>query len=208
MLKPLVNSKTYFFLIHGLNSSGRTMLPIKYFLEKKQMYNTYIIEYPSRTLSLNNSIKYVNNEILKIIKKDDFKNSILIGQSLGGLISMKIHNTSGLKPKLAISICSPLHGSNFLKYLEDNLHKSIQDRFYKPVYKDILLMNNRPQIPPMHEYKTISTTFLDEKSSFDGILYVNETKYDEENHVNIPFHNHYSLFISPILMKYLNDILF
>jgi len=212
MLKPLVPSKTYFFLIHGLNSSGKSMLPIKYFLERNYMYNTYLIEYPSKSLSLNDSILYVNNEILKIINKNDYKNSILIGQSLGGLISMKIHNTTGLKPKMSIAICSPLHGSKFLKYLEDNLHSTLQDKFYRPVYKDLLEMNNIPQIPPMHDYKTISSTFLDVSkynvSNFDGMVYLSETMYEKQHHINIPYHNHYTIFFSPLLLKYLNKILF
>ena len=198
----MIAHKTYFFLVHGLATSSKTLKPVEYLIKSKGFYNVYNIQYNSTQLRLSDSIQSVHNNILRIINKNDAKNSIIIGQSLGGVIAMNLHRKTGFKPRAVVSIASPLQGCRFLKSLKGILPNSVQDHYYKPVYSDLMDMSDNINHPPEHEYYTISTSLP--KMEFDGLIHTDETYYDISKHVFIRGHDHFTLFGSPLMLSVLS----
>jgi hypothetical protein len=114
---------------------------------------------------------------------------IIIGLSYGGLLATQIYKK--LNVVLAIAIASPLKHNKFLHYLKKKVSISIwkklidngaYDSVIKKIYK-----------PPPHKYKTISTSFP--MTKFDGCVYKNETYWDMDNHIHIPWSGHGLIFI-------------
>lgn len=199
--------KTFVFLIHGLDSTKNSMKVIEQFLLYQGYFHVYNLEYDSCNLSLVESTKIIYKQISEIINVNiDDENSILIGHSLGGLISMKINEICNFKPRLSISICSPLQGSEMLNILKKNLPKKIQDHYYKPVYEDLMKMTKKYNKNPVHNYKTISSTLIP-YIKFDGLIWVEEMKYDNELNHNMILHDHFTIVFSPFLLYSLNRIL-
>jgi hypothetical protein len=195
----------YIFLIHGLGPQliSYTMSPLKWSLEKQGYQNVHIISYPATSINLYNSVKHVDNEMRKIIKEDNVE-IVLIGQSLGGLICHELHKHNW-NIKASITVASPHRGSNMLKNLNNVIPTAVTDKIKYPVFQDILERIGEPQVPP-HKFFTISTS-LYPSSTFDGRIYVSETKINEENHIHIPYNSYWTIFLDPRLFTIVKDIL-
>ncbi len=108
------------FLLHGLGAHPITLLPLELALNYVGFKNTHKLSYPVDTLPFEECLDDVYNKIISLIDKDD--PIVLIGQSMGGVVSNNLH-TRGLNIKHAIYIGSPLHGANLL-----NVNLKIQNR--------------------------------------------------------------------------------
>lgn len=194
---------TMIFMLHGLGSRPCTLLPLEIYLNWCGWRNTHKISYPVDDLSLEDSTEYVKKIILNIIQPDN--QIVVIGQSIGGLVGSKLHE-KGIDVSLLIPIVAPLHGAYFLKQLEDNLHDAIMSRVKKPIYEELIKMHqNGVQASPPHKYHTISVNWP--LTTFDGCVYVDETKFDDENHTHLRWADHRTIFIDPRLWHTINKIL-
>jgi len=187
------------FLIHGLGGTTHSLKPLVYYLNYIGYQNVHLISYPARTAPLNISIKYVNNEMLKIIDKKH--EIIVIGQSLGGVICHELHK-HGWDIQQSITIGSPHHGSSLLTFAQSVVHDKIAKYLHRPVYDDLLV-----HIPttPNHPHYTISTSFAP-CIPFDGQVWIVETKVGSK-HIHIPFNNHWTIFLDPRLFKTVEGLL-
>jgi pimeloyl-ACP methyl ester carboxylesterase len=191
---------TPIFLLHGLGSHTITLLPLKKFLNYYDYKNVHSISYPVNDLSIKDSVEYVDKEIEKITPKNI--EIILVGQSMGGVISNNMH-TKGWKIKKAVYIGSPLHGAQLLNYLNDILPDFVVKILKKPAH-DILMDKEREEEPP-HDYHTISMGWFN--TEFDGCVYKDETILDPENHTHLKWADHRTVFLNPRLFYHiLNSI--
>ena len=120
---------------------------------------------------------------------------IIIGQSFGGLVANSLHTKGWTNIKKAIYIGAPLHGARFLHQLNDKLPQFIIDRFHNQAYA--FLMEKMHEDPPPHPYHTLSMGWM--RFSFDGCVYKNETKFNDENHTHMSFSDHRFIFANPRL---------
>ena len=200
-----MNPLIFIFLIHGLGGTTTSLKPLESYLKYIGYKNTYMINYPSRTVDLDTSINFVNTEMRKVfLDKQPRKvpEIILIGQSLGGIICHEMHRY-GWNITKSITVGSPHGGSSFLKYIKSITPTNIAKYFEKPVFNDLLIQT--PTIPT-HKHYTISTSFAP-FIPFDGQVWVNETKDYASEHTHIHFNNHWTIFIDPRLFMTISRIL-
>lgn len=181
------------FLLHGLGAHPVTLWPMEQYLSFMGGFvNTYRLSYPVDELEFEDSLDYVDSEMLKYVGKD--QEVILIGQSMGGLIANSLHK-KGWKIMMAVYIGSPLHGADLLNQLEAALPSKIRDVLYKKSY-DFLKSKGKEDDPP-HPYHTISMAWP--FTMFDGCVYKDETMLDERNHTHLPWADHRTVFANPRL---------
>lgn len=189
------------FLLHGLGSHTLTLQPLKIYLNYVGYDNIHLISYPVDRLELNESIDYVDQEMIKYANKK-INNIIIVGQSMGGVVANNLHK-KGWNIQKTIYIGSPLHGANLLNQLEQVLPTFIKDYFYKKPYD--ILKNKEKEIEPPHDYKTISMGWFN--SEFDGCVYKNETILNPENHIHLSWADHRTIFANPRLWKLVRDLI-
>jgi len=195
-----INCLTPVFLLHGLGARPITLLPLELYLNYQGYKNTYRLSYPVDKLSINASVEWVNNELLKRVSKE--QEIILIGQSAGGRIANELH-TKGWKIKLAIYIGSPLSGAKLLNQLESILPTFVRNALYKKPYDDLKIIK-KPKIPP-HPHHSITMGWFN--TQFDGCVYQNEAKLNQKNHTHLAWSDHRSIFANPRLWWLIVDLI-
>lgn len=188
-----MNILTPIFLLHGLGCSPITLLPLELYLNYKGYKNTYRISYPASTLRLDKSIEYVDNELSEKANKSKDE-IILIGQSLGGRIANELYS-KGWKIKFAIYIGSPLSGARLLNQLESWVPTRIRNLLYKTPYDDLKIVKNKLSPPHPHHCITMGWANM----MFDGCVYVDEGKIDDDNHTHLSWADHTTIFANPRL---------
>jgi len=188
-------------MLHGLGGHPATLLPLELFLNFCGYNNTHKISYSVDELSLEECLDYVDKEMLTITKSRT-EEVVLIGQSMGGVVSNNMH-TKGWNIKLAIYIGSPLHGANLLNQLEKKLPDKVKNYFYKKPYD--FLKNKDFEPEPPHPYKTVSMGWF--FSDFDGCVYKNETILDPKHHTHLQWADHRTIFANPRLGALVKSLL-
>lgn len=205
---------TPIILIHGLAGIAGTsfihlsLYPLKKYLEYYNHKNVYIIKYPSDYLTIENSLEYVSQEILKVTNKET--EIIIVGQSMGGVIAFNLHNL-GWKIKMAISVGSPLNGARLITQIENVIKKNTPKSIYDltvwllKTQGHIELQKEMKQKTPPHKYKTISLGWCN--SNFDGCVYKDEAIISEENNIHLCWADHRTIFLNPRLWFQIHDLI-
>lgn len=188
-------------MLHGLGAHPTTLLLLELYLNHMGWSNTHKPYYPIDKMTFDETMDYVDREITNIVQ-DREQEIILIGQSMGGVVSNNLHKR-GWNIKKAIYIGSPLHGASLLHQLEKILPTKIRDQLYKLPY-DYLKMKGREEIPP-HPYKTISMGWF--FTDFDGCVYKNETILEDEHHIHLVWADHRTIFANPRLWILVEQLL-
>jgi pimeloyl-ACP methyl ester carboxylesterase len=177
------------FLIHGIGASSITLWPLEKYLNYKGLKKTFKIDYPVNKMTLLESVNYIDTELNKLANKKD--KIILIGQSMGGVISNELHK-KGWKIEKAIYVVAPLNGARLLNKLKNILSDKIVNFMHKPPYDH--LMKEEQALEPPHDYHTIGVSwpFL----NFDGCVYKDETILDENKHSHLRWLDHRTAFVS------------
>ena len=193
------------FLIHGIGASSITLWPLEKYLNYKGFKNTFKIDYPVNKMTFLDSVNYVDAEISKLADKEKDK-IILIGQSMGGVISNELHK-KGWKIEKAIYVVAPLNGADLLNKLIRRLPERFTNFMHIPPYDH--LMKGEKAIEPPHAYHTIGVSwpFMD----FDGCVYKEEAILDEKKHSHLRWLDHRTAFVSirlwmEVYNKLLHDI--
>lgn len=191
---------TPIFLLHGLGGHAITLSPLKKYLEYYGHKEIYNLSYPIDRMTLEESVDYVDDLMSKYVDKE--KEIILIGQSMGGLISNNIHK-KGWNVKYAIYIGSPLHGARLLNQLESILPTFIRDFMYKTPYES--LQDKPKDNEPPHDYHCITMGWFG--SDFDGCVYKDEGILDGEHHSHLKWADHRTIFMNPRLWVCVGNLL-
>lgn len=77
------------FLLHGLGASPITLYPLEKYLNYMGFVNTHKLSYPVDKMEFEETMDYVDNEMMKLASKD--YPVILIGQSMGGVVANSLH---------------------------------------------------------------------------------------------------------------------
>ena len=193
-------------LLHGLGAHPYTMSMLKFGIGDGYKRTIYI-SYPTQ-VNLEEAIKHVKKEIASQITPKE--KLIFIGQSMGGVIAYKIHRD--YNTNLIITIGSPLHGSRFLKMLDDNLPSVLSKCFRKPMYDDLIHMTKQRELKAYGDLKepncsyhciTMSWPCL----SFDGCVHVDEAIISKKHHTHLKIADHRTIFANPRLVYHVNQIL-
>lgn len=99
-----------------------------------------------------------------------------------------------------------MKGARFLGQLPTRLYNFLHNLF--PVYgesKGKDLVDQKPEYNLPHKYHTISTSYV--MTNFDGAVYVDETKIDENCHTHISCGDHRLIFIDIRLFRTVYDLL-
>ena len=195
------NNTTHVFLLHGLGEHSVTMWPLMKYLNYCGFKNTYNLKYPSDSLEFDETLDFVDELMSKSANKDEDE-VILIGMSMGGLVSNNMH-TKGWTIKNAIYIGSPLHGASLLNQMESILPTTIRDYFYKTPYD--FLKNKEKEVEPPHSYHCITMGLFD--TEFDGCLYKEESVLDEKHHTHLRYTAHPTIFANPRLWTVIENLL-
>lgn len=180
------------FLLHGLGSHAWTLWPLMATLKSYGYAHCHCIEYPVDKLDFEGMLDYVDAEMQKYASKNE--SVILIGQSMGGLVSNNMH-TRGWNVRFAIYIGSPLHGARLLTQLEGVLPTWVRNALFKKPY-GILMSKDRESHPP-HPYHTFSMGWF--WTCFDGCVYRDEATLDERHHTHLAWADHRTVFANPRL---------
>lgn len=169
MSEPESSNNTEIIYIHGLNATGRAMWPFKFYNGKGHTvtYNTYVA-------TVEEMVNQVDEEISKIIESKETK-LILVGWSMGGLISNRLHQ-KGWNIVMGIYVGSPLNGASIFQIIPT----------FMPIHP-YLKEKSKEEEPP-HDYHTISLGWFN--SGFDGAVFKDDTVINEENHQHIWFTDH------------------
>lgn len=179
-------------LLHGLGGNLITLYPLKTYLHYKGYERIDIVSYPSNNMNLEEAVEYVDYKIAKIVSRNE--PIILIGQSMGGLISNNLHR-KGWNIKNAVYIGAPLHGARILKQLDSILPTIIRNFLFKKPYE--ILMMKEKDIEPPHKYHSISMAWP--FTNFDGCVYKDEAMISEKNHTHLAWADHRTIFANPRL---------
>ena len=189
------------FLLHGLGAHPITLWPMEMYLNVVGGFkNTHRLYYPVDHMEFEESVDYVDREMLKHASKD--QEVILIGQSMGGVVSNSLHK-KGWKIKFAVYIGSPLHGAKLLNQLEVVLPTKIRNAMYKKPY-DFLKSKETEEEPP-HPYHTISMAWF--WTEFDGCVYKDEATLGDTKHTHLPWADHRTIYANPRLWSTVNRLI-
>lgn len=206
-------------LLHGLGPPKivhGAMWPLKMYLKHVGGYkNIFHVAYDVNEIPFEEALSKLNIQLEGILNKDNDE-PIIIGQSMGGVIANNLHKMGWTIHK-TISIGSPLHGANILNMMENALPTSVVTKMKRKSYE--YLMTKEREEPPPHEYHTISaawprpvTKFIhavlgmftttpqwENFRDFDGCVFIDETKYCDENHTHIAWADHRTVVAGPRL---------
>lgn len=181
-------------LLHGLGSIPLTMIGIKNYLHYQGFDTIHNLSYPVDKLKLNESVSHINDQLEKLISKND--RIIIIGQSAGGVIGSLLH-IFGWNIELLITIGSPLKGASLLRSLKNNIPESLQKILHKPMYDDLLQLLSQPISEPPHKCHCITMGWF--YTEFDGCVYAEEAYFTKDSHTHIYFADHRVVFADPRL---------
>jgi hypothetical protein len=178
------SQNTEIIYIHGLNATGFAMLPFKYYNQKG-----HAVTYSTFGTTLEQMIDEVDQKIFEIVKTKDIK-LILVGWSMGGIISNRLHQ-KGWNILLGIYVASPLNGAKIFNTIPAlfSIHEYLKEKEEEP--------------EPPHNYHTISLGWLN--SSFDGAVFKNETIIKEDKHQHIGFTDHRFSAFDPRVLRAVYD---
>lgn len=194
------------FLIHGLGGSPWFMVPLQQALKLAGYTNLHCLRYQSDKLTLAEMVKEVDREMAKVVYPGYDGTSavqpamrakvpvVLIGQSIGGVISNRMH-ALGWNVRAAVYVASPLHGASLLNQLEPRVPEFVKQWKMKPAYNDLKKCERSPE--PPHPYRTFSAGWF--WSRFDGCVYQSETVLKEEHHTHLAMSDHRTVFVDPRL---------
>ena len=180
-------------LIHGMAMNAT----INFFLLERHLKsngytNIHKLSYDSMSMSVKEANIYCYQQILHLLNDDFFEPIVLIGYSLGGVISYKLLDTY-LNIILVIFIASPLKSCDYLENMPYIFKKAI-NLFNIPVISDLdkrhLENITEPEIP----YYTI-TAGLAWNDLFDGKIYKKDAIIKEEQNIHLKFCSHFMLAI-------------
>ena len=86
-----------------------------------------------------------------------------------------------------------MKGASLVKSLKDTIPQVIQDILHKPMYEDL----SEPMVAPSHKYHCFTMAWP--MSNFDGCVYVEEAKFEDEHHTHLPYSDHRTIFANPRL---------
>jgi pimeloyl-ACP methyl ester carboxylesterase len=187
---------TPIFILHGLGSRTFSLLPLELYLNYIGFKNTHTLYYPVDDMEFDETLEYVDIEMQKITNKKE--PVILIGQSMGGVVSNQLHK-KGWNIQQAVYIGSPLRGAKFINQLGSVIPESMKKILFKKGHhflKDDEKLKEYIVEPP-HKYNTISMGWF--FTDFDGCVYKRETILNEDNHIHLPWSDHRTVFANPIL---------
>lgn len=197
------------FLIHGLGCTPVTMLPLELHLRSMGFKNIYRPSYPISSKPTDEAMKILDENMTACLDGSTDPRSqptILIGQSMGGVMSIRMHKF-GWNVVYSMAIVAPLKGAYILKFFQSYLPEELTEKILevRPAYTELLKMLDYPDQPPPHPYHTISVSwpFL----NFDGCVFQDEACLDVENHIHIPWSDHRTVFLSPRLFAIMKDLL-
>ena len=187
-------------LLHGLGAHPLTLEPLRMYVswmhydKIKSMYN---IKYAADSQTLEESVLEVSSKMEKLLGSKD-EEVVIIGQSMGGLVSNRLHLDGWSNILKTITIGAPLHGARFLSQLEAIIPTSVRNWFYKQPY-DSLKDKEVEQEPP-HDYHNITMSWF--WSNFDGCVYRDEAcfvKEDNTKTTHLNWADHRTIFANPRL---------
>lgn len=185
-------------LLHGSGSWPWTMFPLEWYL-KLRGYNVLNLSYPVNTRNLEECVDF----IVEVLQNVEFNELTVIGQSMGGLIGMLLRERE-INVINVITVGSPVKGSKFLNFI----NHYIPSRIHKPNHYELLdIFEGRKTIEvPEHEYTCITMGLLP-FINFDCCVFMDESKFDDENHIHLWFQNHYTVFFDPRLLYHIKQLL-
>lgn len=191
-----MNENTPIILLHGLGSTQLTLIPLKIYLTYIGKYkNIHNITYQVDNIHFEEALNKLDKHLESILNKT-IDNPIFIGQSIGGLFANNLHK-KGWNILKTITIGSPLHGARLLNKLENILPPFITKKLKKKGYE--YLMTKEPDIKPEHPCHTITASWFN--TSFDGCVFMDEAKYEDETNTHISWSDHRTIFVDPRLWK-------
>lgn len=188
-------------LIHGAGHRKivyYSMFPLQKYL-KEQGLDSHVISYDN-SKTLDECVTDAYLEIKKIVPEND--EVILIGQSLGGVVSIKLHER-GMNVVKLITIVSPVRGS----WLCNKIKNSIlgYSSMFRTPFHDLAIEYDKEFTKPDIDVHSITTSWPG--TSFDGCVFIDEGTVDEDTHHHIGWSDHRLLFIDGRLFKKVHDIL-
>jgi pimeloyl-ACP methyl ester carboxylesterase len=193
---------TFIVLLHGLGATPHTLLGVEKYLNWHGYHRTHKINYNTCKLSLEECIDTVSQKLEKVVSKDE--EIIVIGQSMGGVVGNQLH-TRGWKIDLLITIGSPLKGASVVKTLKENMPQKVQDILHKPLYEDLIKLLEEPMESPPHKYHCFTMAWP--LMNFDGCVYVEEGKFEDEHHTHLPNSDHRTIFANPRLWWHVHKVI-
>ena len=172
-------------LIHGMMPiplPSVTLYPLSWYLES--VAPTIRVEHSSGP-SITECVDEVKTQLMKY---SDVTEWVFVGHSLGGIIATRLSRMDEFKDKVKGVVCfgSPLKGASLA-----NVAKNIKPFEDNKMYSELADVN---ETPPDCPYKTFSGSVA--FSRFDGKVFEQESKFDEENHTKT-WSTHSLLAISP-----------
>lgn len=177
------------FLLHGLGSHPITLHPLERHLNKNGWMRTKAISYNPDRENIEEAVDEVDR-ILSFYADKQSEQIILIGQSMGGVISNKMH-TRGWNIKKAIYIGSPLHGARMVNVVENWFGNTLASLMRSPAWKP-LSKGEKVKEPP-HDYHTISMGWYN--SSWDSRVFKDETMLHPLKHTHLAGEDHCLVFM-------------
>ena len=177
------------FLLHGLGSHPITLHPLERHLNKHGWMRTKAISYNPDRENIEVTVDEVDR-ILSFYADKESEEIILIGQSMGGVISNKMH-TRGWKIKKAVYIGSPLHGARMVNVVENWFGSTLAPLMRSPAWKP-LSKGEKSQEPP-HDYHTISMGWYN--SDWDSRVFKDETMFHPLKHTHLTREDHCLVFM-------------
>ena len=153
------NTNTSIILIHGLGSNQETWkVEMQALTDSLNAKNVYTFEYPTNILATDKQVPTIpelaKTLYAKINKKQITGNIILIGHSMGGLVSLEYTLKNPQLVSKVILLGSPVMGSIMAEYSNLFGRASKQTKELKPFSKYIndlhsRLENNQHKLPPI-----------------------------------------------------------
>lgn len=191
-------------LLRGLGVTPLTLWPLEQYLRACGWTRTYRVAYPVNQHRLDVLVEVVDRLLQHLVPTSKSKSEpiVVIGQSMGGLIAVRLH-TKGWTVHQAITIGSPLHGARLLRQLGSVMPRRIRNALYKVPYQDLMTKSKEPR--PPHPVHTVSMGWA--CSRFDGCVYRDETCLDPDYHTHLAWADHRVVFVDPRLWRLVARVL-
>lgn len=184
-------------LLHGAGGNRLTMLALYTYLRTWTGLERIVRPYYSSNVSdIDAAVDDVDSQIaLHASRMDD--DVIIVGQSLGGVIGYRIATSTRFRVRLLITIGSPLHGAALVGMLRERMTEyAYTTLVHRPVYAE--LERQRRVEPPRVPYHCFTTGWG--WSSFDGCVFVDEARFDDEHHTHLSWGDHRFIIADPRLV--------
>ena len=192
-----MNCEKKYIFIHGLGGFANSFLPLEKYLNHYGISPTFKISYPSKKFKLDELVLLIDEQIGKIANKTD--KIVLITQSLGGLLSLKLTNWNIIQN---ILIVAPLNGACIAQKVKNILPNYMFKKVLPPVVEELIATKSEI---PKYKYNTISAAWIG--TNFDGRVFKNETILENKHHIHIPYSDHILIFLDPRLFKIVYNLL-